>query len=147
IKEISQTAVNIGLNGLMIEVHNNPKQALTDSSQQITPFALSMLLKELKIPQNSFEDINPIFTIREEIDSLDFELINIIKQRMGLAIEIARIKKEKNIPILQVKRLDEMIKKRLERTQGSLLDKDFIKDLFESIHQESIRIQNDIFKK
>ena len=70
-----------------------------------------MLLKELKIPQNSFEDINPIFTIREEIDSLDFELINIIKQRMGLAIEIARIKKEKNIPILQVKRLDEMIKK------------------------------------
>ena len=65
---------------------------------------------------------------------------------MGLSIEVAKIKKEKNIPILQVKRLDEMIKKRIEKAQGSILDKDFIKDLFESIHQESIRIQNDIFK-
>ena len=147
IKDISQSAINIGLNGLMIEVHNKPEEALTDSSQQITPSDLSTLLKELIIPQNIIENINPIFTIREEIDSLDFELINIIKQRMGLAIEIARIKKEKNIPILQVKRLDEMIKKRLERAQGTVLDKDFIKDLFESIHQESIRIQNDIFNK
>jgi len=146
VREISQSAINIGLNGLMIEVHNKPEEALTDSSQQITPSDLSTLLKELIIPQNIIENINPIFTIREEIDSLDFELINIIKQRMGLAIEIARIKKEKNIPILQVKRLDEMIIKRIEKTQGTILDKDFIKDIFESIHQESIRIQNEIIK-
>ncbi|MCK9164096.1 MAG: bifunctional 3-deoxy-7-phosphoheptulonate synthase/chorismate mutase type II [Bacteroidales bacterium] len=146
VKEISQSSINIGLNGLMIEVHNSPENALTDSSQQITPYALRRLLEELIIPQNSFEEINPIFTIREEIDSLDFELINIINQRMSLAIEIAKIKKEKNIPILQIKRLDEMIIKRLEKTHGTILDKGFIKDIFESIHQESIRIQNEIFK-
>lgn len=147
IKDISQMALNIGLNGLMIEVHNNPMEALTDSKQQITPNSLKKLLKELKNPQNSFEDSNPILTLREEIDSLDFELINILKQRMNLVIEVAKIKKEKNIPILQIKRLDQMIKKRLEKTKGSILDKDFIKETFESIHQESIRIQNEIFKK
>lgn len=146
VKEVAQLALNIGLNGLMIEVHNNPLEALTDSFQQITPSALRKLLKELTIPQNSLENTNPIMTLREEIDSLDFELINILKQRMNLAIEVARIKKEKNIPILQIKRLDEMIEKRLKKAKGSKLDKEFIKDIFESIHQESIRIQNEIFK-
>lgn len=146
VRDIAQTSVNIGMNGLMIEVHNNPVSALTDSSQQITPSELQKLLDELIIPQNCFKDINPISTIREEIDSLDFELINIINQRMGLAVEVAKIKKEKNIPILQIKRLNEMIGKRLGKTQDTILDKDFIKDIFESIHQESIRIQNEIFK-
>lgn len=146
VRDIAQTSVNIGMNGLMIEVHNNPENALTDSSQQITPSKLRKLLDELIIPQNYFKNINPISIIREEIDSLDFELINIINQRMGLAIEIAKIKKEKNIPILQINRLNEMIGKRLGKTQDTILDKDFIKDVFESIHQESIRIQNEIFK-
>lgn len=147
VKEISQTAINIGLNGLMIEVHNNPAEALTDKNQQITPSELKKLLDELIIPSNTIEKINPINTLRAEIDSLDFELLDILKQRMDLAIEVAKIKKEKNIPILQIKRLDEMIRKRLEKIKDSKLDKEFIKDIFESIHQESIRIQNEVFKE
>ena len=146
VKDISQTAINIGLNGLMIEVHNNPNIALTDKKQQITPYELKQLLEELIIPNNSIEKINSIKTLRAEIDSLDFELLDILKQRMNLAIEVAKRKKEKNIPILQIKRLNEMIQKRLENAKGSELDEEFIKDIFESIHQESIRIQNEIFK-
>lgn len=147
VKDISQTAINIGLNGLMIEVHNNPNIALTDKKQQITPSELKQLLEELIIPNNSIEKINSIKTLRAEIDSLDFELLDILKQRMNLAIEVAKRKKEKNIPILQIKRLNEMIQKRLENAKGSELDEEFIKDIFESIHQESIRIQNEIFKE
>ena len=103
-------------------------------------------MEELIIPNNSIEKINSIKTLRAEIDSLDFELLDILKQRMNLAIEVAKRKKEKNIPILQIKRLNEMIQKRLENAKGSELDEEFIKDIFESIHQESIRIQNEIFK-
>jgi len=147
IKEISQTALNIGLNGLMIEVHNNPKEALTDNLQQITPLALKKLLKELNIPINNLEDINPIFTLREEIDSLDYQLINILKQRMNLSVEVAKIKKKQNIPILQVKRFEEMIQKRIKNARKNNLSDEFIKEIFESIHEESIRIQNEMFRK
>lgn len=147
IKDISQTALNIGLNGLMIEVHNNPKEALTDCLQQITPSSLKKLLKELTIPQNNLKDINTIITLREEIDSLDSDLINILKKRMELSIEVAKIKKEQNIPILQIKRFEEMINNRLENTKDSYLSSEFIKDLFETIHEESIRIQNEKIKE
>lgn len=147
IKEISQTALNIGLNGLMIEAHNNPKEALTDNLQQITPLDLKKLLKELNIPINNLEDINPIYTLREEIDSLDYQLINILKQRMNLSVDVAKIKKEQNIPILQVKRFEEMIQKRLKNARNKNLSDEFIKEIFESIHEESIRIQNEMFRK
>lgn len=147
IKDISQTALNIGLNGLMIEVHNNPKEALTDSLQQITSSTLKKLLKELTIPINNLENINHIYTLREEIDSLDYQIINILKQRMELSIEVAKIKKEQNIPILQIKRFEEMMQKRVENALNSNLNEDFIKDLFESIHEESIRIQNEKIKE
>jgi chorismate mutase len=146
IKDISQTALNIGLNGLMIEVHNNPEDALTDNSQQITPLELKQILSELRIPQNHLETISPINTLRAEMDSLDYELLDILKQRMILSIEVAKIKKEQSIPILQIERFEQMLQNRLNYSQKSDLGKDFIKEIFELIHQESIRIQDKTFK-
>ncbi len=146
IEDISQTALNIGLNGLMIEVHNNPQNALTDKNQQITPNQLKELLKKLIVPQNNLGKESSIITIREEIDSLDFALLDILKQRMELSIEVAKIKKEQSIPILQISRLKEMLKKRTNYSKKSNLSKEFIEDIFNTIHQESIRIQDKEFK-
>lgn len=146
IEDISQTALNIGLNGLMIEVHNNPQNALTDKDQQITPNQLKELLEKLIVHQNNLEKESSIITIREEIDSLDFALLDILKQRMELSIEVAKIKKEQSIPILQISRLKEMLKKRTNYSKKSNLSKEFIEDIFNTIHQESIRIQDKEFK-
>lgn len=141
IKHISQTAMNLNFDGLMIEVHNQPKDALTDKKQQITPLQLKKLIMGLVIPKTNHADLNSITALREEIDRLDYQLIDILKQRMELSFEVGKIKKANNISILQLKRWEEMIKTRLEIAENKNISKDFIKEIFESIHQESIRVQ------
>lgn len=141
VSDIAKTSVSIGFDGLMLEVHNNPDSALTDKSQQITPKELKTLLNNIRIPQNPISNLESINTLRGEIDKLDMDLIDIISKRMGISIELAQIKKVNNIPILQINRWEEMIRLRLELAGEKNINKEFIKEIFEKIHEESIRIQ------
>lgn len=143
INEIARTSINIGFNGLMIEVHSNPELALTDKDQQITPFQLKEILENIKIPKNTQSSFQSINTLRQEIDILDIDLIEILSKRIFISSEIAKIKKHNNLPILQIERWEEIIKNRLKLALEKNINQKFIKDIFDIIHEESIRIQGE----
>lgn len=149
IAQISQRALDLEMNGLMIEVHPSPKEALTDAKQQLTPEVFNNLLDNLifrsETGNNTFQ--HKLANLRAKIDIVDDELIQILAKRMQLVNEIGIFKKEHNITILQLKRWNEIINNRIEKAEQLGLDRNFILHLLEILHQESIQIQNDILNK
>ena len=148
--DIAQNALDLGMNGLMIETHINPNEALSDKEQQITPFELNELLNNLQIKEKS--TANPAFNeqlnfIRNNIDKIDTEIISLIKERLHLVEKIAGEKQQNHITAFQLERWMQMLKSRTEWGLEQNLTKDFIEKLFQLIHEESIRTQIEIMKK
>jgi chorismate mutase len=150
LQEISQKALDLNYDGLIIETHCNPDKAWSDAKQQITPNELSKLLGKLVL-RNVNTD-NPVFLhtledLRQQIDKFDDELLTIIEERMKVAEKIGEYKKINNITILQPDRWQEILNKVLEKGKNRDLSDDFLIGLFKAIHQESInkqtRIMND----
>lgn len=144
IEPVSQKALDLDFNGLMIESHCNPDKALSDAKQQITPEVLQGI-KERLVLRDSKTD-NPVFTdrleeLRETIDSIDSKLIGVLSKRMQVCEEIGQCKKDNNITILQQARWDKVVNNRLEKGTDKGLTEEFMKDLYDSIHKESIRHQ------
>ena len=142
--DIAQNALDIGMNGLMIETHINPNEALSDKAQQITPFELNELLNCLQVKEKS--TANPAFneqlhSIRSHIDTLDANLISLIKERLELIEKIAGEKEKNNITAFQLERWMEILQTRTEWATNQNLSKDFAEKLFQLIHEESIRTQ------
>ena len=144
--EISQKALDLEMDGLMIESHFDPASALTDASQQITPEELQQLLRRLVIrqPVGTHEFQTKLERLRTEIDLIDAELLDILARRMKIIEEIGVYKKENDITILQIKRWRQMIHERLELAEKMGLDKEFLIQLLELVHRESIQIQQRI---
>ena len=145
--EIAQKALDLEMDGLMLEVHTNPDDALTDPQQQIKPAELNQLLKSLIIRRETgntkFQ--GKLDELRSEIDKIDAELIQILTNRMQLVDEIGYYKKDNNITMLQLKRWSNIVKDRLARGERSGLNKDFLQKLLEIVHSESIHRQTDIY--
>ncbi len=149
LSSIAQKALDLEMQGLMIEVHPHPENALTDAKQQITPEVLKGLLSSLiyrKEKGNSDFEHN-LNSLRSLIDSADDELIQILAKRMDLVNQIGAYKKQNDITILQIKRWNEIITMRLSKAGEMGLHQDFVKKLLEILHEESIRIQTDILNK
>ena len=147
IYEVAQKAMDLNYDGLMIETHIDPANALSDSQQQITPQKLDEILENLVI--RSFETDNKNFKaslnqLRIQIDDLDIELIDVLKRRMELVEKIGIHKKENKVTILQNKRWAEMLVKRSQYGKKNGLSEVFIQQLLKAIHQESIDKQNSI---
>ena len=147
IYEVAQKAMDLNYDGLMIETHIDPANALSDSLQQITPKKLDEILDNLVI--RNFETDNKNFKaslnqLRIQIDDLDIELIDILKRRMELVEKIGIHKKENKVTILQNKRWAEMLVKRSQYGKENGLSEVFIQQLLKAIHQESIDKQNSI---
>ncbi len=144
--DISQKAINLEMDGLMIEVHPKPDIALSDSKQQITPEQFNKLISNLIFRSDSKKEVsqNQLIKLRTIIDGLDDELIRILSKRMNLVTKIGEFKKEHNITILQIKRWTEIISDRKQKAKNLGLSESFISKLLEILHQESIQIQNDI---
>jgi chorismate mutase len=141
ISSVSQTALDLNYDGLMIESHSNPEQALSDSQQQLTPAALKDLLENLVVRSAVIEDVifrNLLEELREKIDGLDQDILNKVSQRMEVAREIGKYKKENNITILQVQRWNEILRTRLQFGMDHELTREFILKMYELIHDESI---------
>ncbi|MEI6816528.1 MAG: chorismate mutase [Bacteroidota bacterium] len=141
---VSQVAMDLNYDGLMIESHINPDKALSDAKQQITPVQLGELLGKLICRSTSIDDIltlRMIEGLREKMDKIDFDILDLISKRMDIAKAIGQYKKENNITILQAERWDEVVQNRMLTGLEKELDKDFVKKLFEIIHQESINQQ------
>lgn len=147
--EIAQKALDLEMDGLMIESHHHPEHALTDANQQITPEHLKEGLKKLIIRERKIADTpeKDLSALRAGIDSLDHEMIELLSQRMEIIRNIARIKKEHDITILQLDRWSELIFDRIENGIKHGLKKEFIMRFLQVIHQEAIDLQSKIINR
>ncbi|MDR0789694.1 MAG: chorismate mutase [Bacteroidales bacterium] len=143
VSEISQMAMNLRLDGLFIETHCNPYMAKTDSEQQIKPTELRDLLVKLSIPDDEMRSLASITSIREKIDAIDDELIELLQRRMQHCGDLAKIKQVENLSLFQPNRWSEVLDSRLSAAKQRGLSQNFIKIIFEQIHEESIKIQGE----
>lgn len=147
--DISQKAMDLNFDGLIIETHINPEKAWSDAKQQVTPGGLKSILDRLVLrdPEVKPDLMLTLAELRDQIDKLDDKLINLIEDRMKVVESIGKYKKENNITILQNRRWDDMLRSRVALGDRKGLSADFINHLFKGIHQESInkqtRIMND----
>jgi chorismate mutase len=147
IKEVSQQAMDLNYDGLMIETHNDPENAWSDADQQVTPQALKQIIQELVIRKASVEeeDFNSdMVKLRAKIDIADSKILELLGNRMKVAEEIGAIKKAKNVSVLQNKRWSEILEKMVADGEEKGLSEEFILKLFKAIHQESISHQEKI---
>jgi chorismate mutase len=148
--EVSQKAMDLNYDGLMIETHIDPDHALSDAAQQVTPNELKEILSRLimRSPVSSDKGfLDVLGELRSQIDLFDDQLLNILEQRMSVARTIAKYKKENNITILQTKRWTEIIKKSIAKGEQKGLSSEFIDTMFKAIHQESINHQTKIMNE
>ncbi len=146
IAPLCQQALDLGMDGLIIESHCNPDKAWSDASQQVTPDVLDFILDRLVI-REQLETTESITALRKQIDELDDALIDLLAKRMRVSREIGQYKKEHGMTILQTSRYSEILDKR--GAQGSLLGigADCVKRIFEQIHEESVNQQVEVMNK
>ncbi|MGB1168792.1 MAG: chorismate mutase [Flavobacteriaceae bacterium] len=145
--EVSQTALDLNFNGLMIESHVDPDNAWSDAAQQVTPNTLIQMMEDLKIRKETDTEAeyrNSLNTLRTQIDVIDHQLIDILGKRMKIADAIGALKKDKNVAVLQSKRWNEILGKMILEGEQNKLSEEFILRVFKAIHQESINHQEKI---
>lgn len=147
--DISQKAMDLNFDGLIIETHCNPDKALSDANQQVTPDGLKSILNRLVLrdPEVNEELMLTLAVLRDQIDKLDDRMINLLEERMKVSEQIGEHKKINNITILQTKRWDDMLKSRLQLGIRKGLSEEFMIKLFRSIHQESINHQTRVMNE
>jgi chorismate mutase len=146
IAPLCQQAMDLGADGLIIESHCDPDSAWSDANQQVTPDVLDYILSLLVIRDETITT-EGISQLRKQIDQIDNSIMDILSKRMRVCREIGQYKKEHNMTVLQAKRYNEILDKR--GAQGVLcgMDADFVKTIYEAIHQESVRQQIEIINK
>ncbi len=140
IAPLSQQALDMNFDGLIVECHCHPDSALSDSAQQITPDVLAYILETLAIPSET-SSTESLGLLRKQIDRLDDDLLELLAKRMRVARDIGRYKKEHNMPVLQPGRYNDLMQKRVDAAVQLDLNADFIKNVLASIHEESVRQQ------
>ena len=138
--DTAQKALDLATNGLMIESHCNPDCALTDAEQQITPHDLKSLLANLVI-HKTIKDASGMTSIQElrsQIDIIDDELLNLLAKRSEISSKIGVIKKENNLTVLQQDRWNSILSNHMEKGKMLGLKEELVKEIFESIHKDSI---------
>ncbi len=145
--DISQTALDLNFDGLMIESHWDPDNAWSDAKQQVTPSKLIEIMKNLKIrKQNNLEEEykSKLDNYRSQIDVFDQNILETIAKRMKISNEIGSLKKTKNVAVLQNKRWKEVLEKMVIEGKEKDLSSEFTRKIFKAIHQESINHQEKI---
>lgn len=150
IHQVAQQALDLNFNGLMIETHCNPDKAWSDAAQQVTPERLHEILSQLQVRKTSDQDYDYLTALskyRTQIDEMDEIILEYIGKRMQIIDQVARIKKDKNVAILQPQRWQEILDKMLYEGKEKGLSEDFIISIFKAIHQESIQHQSQVFNQ
>jgi chorismate mutase len=141
---VSQRAMDLGFDGLMIESHPTPDQAWSDAAQQITAKIYADLISDLVIRADNADNSNAqhaLTSLRSEIDKIDEEILGLIGDRMKLAEQIGAYKKANNMTIFQIERWQEIVQTRTQLAERIGLSKDFMDRYLEQLHKESIRTQ------
>ncbi|WP_347156391.1 chorismate mutase [Pontibacter chitinilyticus] len=145
LQTVSQQALHLGVDGLMIETHINPDVALSDASQQVTPIGLDKLLTALDLDTEHVANAEQLQDLRALIDRLDHELINILFLRSDVSKQIGEYKRNNALDIYQSGRWKQVLEDRLQIARQTGLDEDFVKAIFEAIHGHSLGVQNEVF--
>lgn len=145
--DVAQKAIDLDMDGLIIETHIDPDKAWSDAKQQITPERLAELLDSIKWRHETTTEkdfITALEKLREQINHIDDELIQLLGQRMRIADQIGSYKKENNITILQTNRWNSILEKAFAKGEKLNLSKEFITKYYDAVHMESINHQNKI---
>ena len=140
IAPLSQQAMDLGFDGLIIESHCNPDCAWSDKNQQITPDVLNYILNMLVVRETT-QTTESLSELRKQIDELDDQLLELLAKRMRVSREIGQYKKEHDMPVLQTARYDEILNKRINQAEDMEMDGEFMKVVLQAIHEESVRQQ------
>ncbi|MHA6727566.1 chorismate mutase [Chryseobacterium sp. A301] len=145
LSSIAQEALNVGYAGAMIETHPSPDEAWSDAAQQITPEVLAELISGLEIRNagiSGYED--ELGSHRTLISDIDFQLIELLSQRMKISEKIGTVKKENNLAVFQPERWKVITDYAGQKAQETGMSKEFIEKLFKAIHEESVEVQNSV---
>ena len=147
LQDISQTALDLNFDGLMIETHIDPDNAWSDAAQQITPKVLVKMMEDLKIRTLTSDEAdyqNQLNTLRTQIDLIDHGILETLGKRMKVAVSIGELKKQKNVAVLQTKRWNEILGNMILEGEKKGLSEEFVLKMFKAIHQESINNQEKV---
>jgi len=145
--DVAQKAIDLDFDGLMIESHIDPDNAWSDSKQQVTPERLAEMISSIKWRHETAEEkefITALEKLREQINHLDDELIQLLGQRMKIADKIGEYKKNNNVTILQTSRWNQILERAYAKGDQLGLSREFITKYFDAVHMESINHQNKI---
>lgn len=149
LQELSQRAMDLGLDGLMVESHCNPSCALSDAKQQLTPHDLQNLLESLVIRENTSDNEaykDGIEALRARIDVIDDNLLKLLAERMDVSRRIGRYKKEHNVAIIQAGRWDALLAAMVARAREKGISEEAITAIMNAIHDESVKVQNEVLR-
>ncbi len=147
VQPIAQKALDLGMDGLMIESHYDPSIALSDAQQQLTPQALTVLIDALVQRKSSTEQVevrSKLNELRKIIDEIDDELLNVLKKRIQIIEEIGSYKKEHQLTIFQLERWQEILRTRGQWADKLGLSRQHIEKICQLLHEESMRVQNSL---
>ena len=141
---LSQQALDMGFDGLIIESHCDPDCAWSDKAQQVTPDVLNFILNTLVL-RDSTVTTESLTLLRQQIDELDNELLEVLNKRMRVSREIGQYKKEHRMPVLQIGRHDHIMQTRAKLAEEMGMSGEFMKTVLAAIHEESVRQQIEVF--
>jgi len=147
LQDVAQKAIDLDFDGLIIESHIDPDKAWSDAKQQVTPERLGEMLGNIRWRKEdvaSEEYHAALEKLRQQINHLDDELLQIVSQRMKIAEKIGQYKKDNDITILQTNRWNEILERAFAKGDKLGLSKEFVTKYFDAMHMESINHQNKI---
>lgn len=140
---LSQQAMDMGFDGLIIESHSEPDSAWSDKSQQVTPEVLNFILHTLVV-RDSVQTTESLALLRQQIDQIDSELLEALSKRMRVSREIGQYKKEHSMPVVQTGRYDDILNSRARSAEELGMSGEFMKVVYQAIHEESVRQQIEV---
>jgi chorismate mutase len=140
---IAQQALDMSFNGFIIESHCDPECALSDKAQQVTPDVLNYIIHMLVL-RDETHTTEGLDLLRQQIDSIDDELLELLNRRMRVARDIGRYKQEHRMPVVQPGRYSDLMQSRVDAAVSVGMSADFMKSVLEAIHEESVHQQIEI---
>lgn len=140
---LSQQAMDMGFDGLIVESHCDPDSAWSDKSQQVTPEVLNFILNKLVV-RDTTQTTESLTLLRQQIDQIDNDLLEALSKRMRISREIGQYKKEHSMPVVQTGRYDDILNSRAAAAEELGMNGDFMKTVYQAIHEESVRQQIEV---
>lgn len=140
---LSQQAMDMGFDGLIVESHCDPDSAWSDKSQQVTPEVLNFILNMLVV-RDTTQTTESLTLLRQQIDRIDNDLLEALSKRMRISREIGQYKKEHSMPVVQTGRYDDILNSRAAAAEELGMNGDFMKTVYQAIHEESVRQQIEV---